>query len=29
MLTCPGKMRPVDMLGFWHIDWRHDEETIF
>jgi hypothetical protein len=22
VLTCPSKMRPVDMLGFRHINWR-------
>jgi hypothetical protein len=25
----PSKMRPVDMLGFWPINWRDDEETVF
>jgi transposase len=29
-LTCPLIMRPVDMLGLSHINWRYDErQAIF
>jgi len=29
-VTCPLIMRPVDMLGLSHIDWRYDErQAIF